>query len=292
MSKLKKLLQNKEEGTSINVSVVSIIQAYLQSRKIFRPFHARIERNDIVGFHPSGLYDACPRYLAFYFIWEKQLNEKKEVEKYLYKKNIVEFELAHVAHKTYPAKLQAIWDFGHLIHMWLQYSVFPDIGIEHKSEVAIDKLYDKWLIGGTSDILAVLQDALWYVIDIKTARSQDFYSYNDKWDIPIVYLKQLRLYMKGSGVDRACLLLICKNDSEMKEFFYTADEIEIHEELKSATKGKNFLLGKEDIPILDECTQRKGKYKKCDFSSVCFQCKKSKDLLEITTVKKHEDFIK
>jgi hypothetical protein len=71
MSLVDALNLHKESSEKHNVSIISIIDAYLRTRENFYPFTAEIKRNKTVGFHPSELHGACPRYLAFRFLHEK-----------------------------------------------------------------------------------------------------------------------------------------------------------------------------------------------------------------------------
>lgn len=293
MSKLSELLKDSKEGKKIKVkpSLINIINAHLANRKTFYPFHARIERNDIVGFHPSGLYGACPRQIAYNFIWEKQLGKEKKIVNYYYKKEVVKNELYKLLDNDVDTRMSILFDFGHLMHFYFQYSIFPGIGFEHAVEIPIVKLYDKYLIAGTADGKVPLQNNKFYVVDIKTANSRNFYKLRTKEDVPIYYKKQLKIYMLGLGISRGLILYVCKDTSDMKEFFFDADEIDISDELKTATDAKKYLLGEKELSILPECKNRTGMYKTCPFSSVCFGCKKQKDLLKMLTVKP-KDLIK
>jgi len=259
------------------VSFITLIDTYLKHRKKFNPFKAEIKRNDIIGFHPSGLYNACPRQIAFQFIEEKDL----------YKKTITT-EFSH--YETNP-DMEMTWDFGHLIHFLIQYGYLLDYDKAAKVEQPITSLYNKYLISGTADVIVNLQDNKKYLGDIKTIRSEQFYRLESKYDVSEAYRTQLSLYMFGLKIPRGFICFINKNDSRKKEFFYTIEKDLLKKALQTTLHAKKFLKG-GDTPILDECKKKKGKYKYCAYSSLCFQCKSGNDILRYVKMKNNFDIIK
>ena len=254
-----------------NVSIDSIITTYLMHRKSFRSFTAEISRNRTPGFHPSGMHGACPRQLAFGAFVELGAYNDETIQN--------EFEMAvNVANDPV---LEAIFDNGHLIHFWLQYSVLADVKLKHlEVEVPITELHEKYFISGTADLIIELQDGNKYVVDIKTINTFAFAKLT-KETLPPGYLTQLYIYMRGLNIDRGCLLFVNKNDSKRKEFFFTADELYNPEIFETAKKKKKFVF-KQSVPkILFECQNRKGKFQSCPFTSLCFQINSITDIYKI-----------
>lgn len=268
-------------------SFKSIIDMYLTNRTVFNDYRGRISRNEEVGFHPSGLLDACPRQIAFQYILEKGYF-KKEL-----------FASGDLAGASNDARLEFIFDVGHALHFLIQYGYLPDIkekyNIDYEVEVPANKLMKKYLIGGTGDIVIKLQDNNMWVVDIKTMGAKNFYKLKTKKNFVenhAQYVSQLMLYMKGLGIKRGLFYLICKDNSDTKEFLFDYDEKLIKSELQNSLKAKGFILGTSYTSILQECKSRKGKYKKCPFSSLCFQVKNKKSLIEFTTKQKNSELIK
>lgn len=268
-------------------SFKSIVDMYLEHRTKFNDYKGRISRNEKIGFHPSGMLNACPRQIAFQFILEKGF----------FKKSL--FTEGDLAGQSHNSRLAFIFDLGHAVHFLIQYGYLPDIArkynIKYDVEVPSTRLYDKYLIGGTSDIKILLQDNNWWVVDIKTMASKSFYALKTKQDFiekyPL-YVSQLMLYLKGQGLKHGLFYLVCKDNSDTKEFLFEYDEKLIKKELTTALTAKAFLQGKSYSKILPECKNKTGKYKDCAFSSLCFQVKNKESLITFTTKKKNSELIK
>ena len=277
MSLADALNEYKNDSEQHNVSIIAIIDSYLRTRKDFYPFKAEISRNKLVGFHPSELYGACPRYLAFRFLHEKGF----------YNSNANANELDDI--KNNNVILQRIWDTGHMLHFLIQYSYLPDYGIKFKAEVPVTSLYKKYLIAGTGDIVVEMQNGKEYLIDIKSMKGLLFNKLKTLDDVSSLYIGQTALYALGLKVKNSGILFWNKDTSELKEFFFSSEHERakpiLKKALQNATIGKNFLFGKKSVPILDECKNLEGKFKSCSYSSVCFSCKKIKDIDRITTDK-------
>ena len=283
MIKNKETLKKNVKNLGGNPSLINIINAYLSNRpnNYFHPFKAEISRNDLIGFHPSGLHNACPRQLAFGLIKEKNLFRKEVV--------VEDFS----ADNNLPPNVKRTFDLGHLIHMLLQYSYLPDYNKKMvKTEVAIETLYDKYLIGGTADLLVNMQDAKWWMWDIKSIRTELFRKLNNFSDVGGNYVVQFNIYLFGLKIPRGGVLYFDKNDGNMKEFLFKYDPEVIKEPIIAAKTAKAFLEGKIVPPVLHECTQKKGKYKNCAFASICFRCKSNKDLLGFTTATNNKLLVK
>lgn len=264
-------LKGKGKKEFKNVSVISLIDAYLATRSRIKSFEVNTERNPEVGFHPSEIDNACPRQIAFRYLKEKKY----------YKKSIVTDELYEVG--TNNTHLERIFDQGHVIHS-LIYSYLVNYGAEFATETSVDGLKE-YFIMGTADIVIKLQDGKKYLGDVKSIRSELFNKLKTVDDIQKRYLTQASIYAKGLSIKNCFILFWNKNTGELKEFFFKRDEVAISKALKNAKNAKNFLLGKKKLPILEECKVQSGKYMTCDFSSICFFCKDSKKLLGVTEKK-------
>jgi predicted regulator of amino acid metabolism with ACT domain len=164
-----------------------------------------------------------------------------------------------------------------MIHFLIQYSYLSDYGIKFESEVAIKGLYNKYLISGTGDIVVELQNSKKYLIDIKSMRSNLFNKLHTLDDVSSLYIGQTALYTLGLGLENGGILFWNKDTGELKEFFFSRNHERakpiLKKALSNALVAKNYLFGKKNIPILDECKQHKGKFKSCPYSSVCFSCR-------------------
>lgn len=271
-----------KKKAGVYVSFKALIDAYLNRRgNGFAPFRAELQRNDIVGFHPSGLHNACPRQIAFQYINEKGAFNTKKVD-------VEDFDTDHLS-----PRIRRLFDFGHLIHMLYQYGYLPDYDKDiAEAEVSIKKLYEEYLIGGTTDLIVILQDGKKYVGDIKTARSESFNKTKTADDVDTGYIVQLNIYMFGLGIPRGFVYIVNKNDSDDKEFFYEMDKEILKPILNTCKKAKSFLSGESTPEILRECTNKTGKYKSCQFSGICFRCKTHNDILGFTNRKSNKDLIK
>jgi hypothetical protein len=260
------LAEYKNGGKARGVSFRGIIETYVFHRGEFAPFHARIERNTSHGFHPSGMAEACPRALAFQFLHEVGKLKKDFTE-----------SVGETRFKS--ARMEMLFDFGHIIHMLLQYGYLPNISkLKFKAEVPVRGLMKKYLISGTADIVVTLQDGLEYVVDVKTMRSEIFARTKSIEDLSPEYLTQLNLYMEGLGIPRGLFLLVNKNDSDMREIFVNRSPSIVQGALRLAEKAKTFIEGGEHPPVLQECRAREGKYKHCDFTALCFACTDKKTI--------------
>ena len=268
-------IKKKKYSNGIKPSFCGIIDSYLSNRQTFDNFKAEIKRNKVIAFHPSGMYNACPRELAFRYLYEKKL----------FKNDVVDEEINFVSHSP---KLLRLFDTGHVIHMLVQYGYLPNYKISSKAEVSIKDLLEKYFIAGTADLVIKLQNNKEYVVDIKTMRDSIFYKTNTIKDIAMTYLVQLNLYMFGLNIPRGLFYLWNKNTSEHKEIFIKLDREIIKDVLHSAISGKKYLEGKASAKILTECKNTKGKYLHCDYSSFCFKCGNDK-LLKYCKVKSNSE---
>lgn len=283
---IKKMIKFDTDVKNKGVSIIKLIRDYLSKRDEFNSYNMLIKRNNKVGFHPSMMNNSCPRQLAFNFLLERGLYDEKiiKTEKIVKNENDINKEF--------------IFDVGHILHGLIQYSYLPEISkinnIKYSVENSVDYLYDKYLISGTDDIEIELQDKNIWIVDIKTANSNSFYKYKTVADIGSDYLVQSNLYMLGRRIPRFCFLFINKNTTEpqMTEFFLEYDKNIIKEPIKNAKKAKNFLFGKQNINILPECKNLSGRYKNCQFSSLCFLIKNKDDLLKYIKVKERNKLIK
>lgn len=261
---------------SMQPSIISIIQTYLENRKVFKPFKVHLSRSGLVGFHPSNMFGVCHRALAFGF-----LEESSQM-----KPSIVQQTYSDKASFYYKPTSEMNFDFGHLMHCLIQYSYLPDYGIEGlEVEISITRLLSKFLIAGTADIKCILQDGEEYCGDIKTIKQSGY----DKLTKDILhttyyrkYLTQLAIYMLGLKVEKGFILFINKNDGNMKEFFFTLKELEPYLllALRSAQKGKFFLEGK-NVPMLKDCELKKGSvFTQCRYRGICSGCKAENDIFK------------
>jgi len=265
------------------VSFAGIIESYLTQREKFHPYNMEINRNKIVGFHPSALHNACARQLAFGLLDEAGL----------YKQSIIEDEFNDGLMNN-NSDLQFIFDEGHTLHGLIQYGYLPDIkGLEYSVENPLVHLYDKYLIGGTDDLEVVLQDKKLYLSDIKTMKEQIFHKTKDVSKIDFNYITQINLYMLGRRIPRAFFFLINKNNSKpiFKEFFLQFDRAIVKEPLTKALTAKSFIYGKNDIDILPECKKQSGKFNACKYSSLCFRCTDKSKLVGLTKHKSRIELV-
>ncbi len=47
------------------VTFAGILEGHLINRQRFMPYLMQVDRNKIIGFHPSALHNACSRQIAF-----------------------------------------------------------------------------------------------------------------------------------------------------------------------------------------------------------------------------------
>jgi len=281
-------LQKYFLGTNRKVSLKYLIDAYLSTHPEFiLKTPSKLSRNKLVGFHPSGLHNNCPRRIAFGLIHEKNL----------FLKTVKEAELDEVESWITP-KLRRTFDTGHMIHSLIQYGYLPDMKKKYKVEIPNKSLFAKYLIGGTADITMLMQDIKEWVLDIKTMKQEMFMKLDEKnyGTVQTHYLVQILLYMYGLKITRGGIVYWNKNTGDIKEFYFSFPNISaikpfIQNELEISLKGKAFLSGKK-VPILRECEKQTGRYDKCEYSTVCFRCVKPNDLLNLTVVKKHSDFMR
>lgn len=268
--------QTKKKGVTFS----GILESYLTNRIKFNPYEMQIDRNKLIGFHPSMLHNACPRQLAFLFLLEKNA----------YHDSILEDELnANIVKNN--AHLEFIFDVGHALHGLIQYGYLPAIsGLKFNVEVPLDSLYDRFLIGGTYDIDVVLQDDSVWLGDIKTMLQSKFSKLDDVSKIDFNYIVQINLYMLGARIPRAFFVIVNKNTTspQFKDFFLKFDKKVVVEPLENAVLAKQFLLGKKEVDILPECIKREGKYKSCKFSSICFRTKTTDTLSDFIKVKRSD----
>jgi hypothetical protein len=268
--------QIKKQGVTFS----GILEAYLTNRIKFNPYEMQIDRNKLIGFHPSMLHNACARQLAFLF-----LKEKKAYHQY-----ILEDELNINVVKN-NSHLEFIFDVGHALHGLIQYSYLPDIpNLDYHVEQPLDSLYDRFLIGGTYDVDVVLQDHNIWLGDIKTMLQSKFGRLDDVSKIDSNYIVQLNLYMLGARIPRAFFVFVNKNTTkpQFKDFFLKFDKRIVIEPLEKAVRAKQFLLGKRDVSILPECYKKEGKFKYCSFSSLCFRCKTTETLSDFIKEKRSD----
>lgn len=262
----------------MNVSFKSIIESYLENRKTFYPFQARVERNELVAFHPSQLSNACPREVAFRYLVESE--------------KIKEDYLDDIREEYLSPKLKMIFDIGHLNHFIIQYGYLPDIyGKENVVantvdlskvcvEMPVTSLYERYLIGGTLDMCLKLQDGRHYIGDIKSINTYGFNSVMKLSKEEFVktykdYYIQLNLYMFGAKVRRGFFFFMDKNNQSLHEIFFNYDRDAIEKPLYVAEQAKQYLANNNNVPLLNECENLTGKYKNCPYSGLCFRCKKN-----------------
>lgn len=283
---LKDVLTDKKIGANGKVSLDALVVAYLNTRTELAPFHARLERNSLKGFHPSGLSDACPRAIAYGLLKEKKLFKPSIITDELHDDNVPQ----HV-----KAQKEITFDTGHMLHMLYQYSYIPAIEKTAQVEVDITSLHEKYLISGTADIVMPLQDGKLYVVDLKTSKNELFSRLScteDVYSNHYYYIVQLNLYMLGLKIPRSIIYFINKNTGDRKEFVIPYDKSIVTPVLKTCLTAKKYLLGESDVPMLPECLQKKSKYKSCPFSSLCFRCRGKNKLIDFTTKEKSVDLIK
>lgn len=288
---VEKTATKKIKEPKSTASLKNILEAYLISRKAFYPFKAEIKRNTIVGFHPSGLYDACPRQIAFNFLFELGVdNSEYNYVKSPLKRRTLDNYVPDLLQTNNNAQLQLTFDIGHLLHFLIQYGYLKDYygdTANYKVEVPIKSLFKDYLISGTADIEIKLQDGKLYVVDIKTMRSEQFNKVKTIQDISMRYIVQLMLYLYGLKIKRGIFLLVNKNDSHVKELHLDFKGYVIVPVLKTAKTAKSFLSGNAVPPILPECKKQQTRFKQCVYSSMCFSCTKANDLLKLT---KHDNY--
>ncbi len=273
---LSKELKKKHNQDSLK----NIIEAYLSTNPKLPSFQFIVSRNKLIGFHPSGLHYACPRAIAFGFIFEKGL----------YTERILEDEIGNPESWITP-KLRRTFDTGHMIHALVQYAYLKEFD-DCEIEVPIESLHEKYLIGGTADIVMKMQSGKKRIWDIKTMGNGSFQGVdeNNYKSIAEGYITQADLYMFGLKIFDYGILCWNKDNGDLKEVLFSFDKERVKPALVSAVKGRKFLLG-EKILILDECKKSVGRYKNCPYSSICFRCK-DKNVLEYTTCKSNSDLIK
>lgn len=264
--------------SKLKSSFKNIIDSYLSGRESFSSYHARIERGKLIGFHPSGLHNACPRKIAYLFLYERgQLKE-----------DIIEDDLEF---ENNPPQLERTFDTGHAIHMLIQYGYLPDYAKKAKIDFAVEvpatKLYAKYLISGTADVVIKLQDEEFYLVDIKTARSEMFYKFKDIGSVAKNYIVQGNLYMLGIGLSRYIIYYWNKNDGDHKEFIMNYDKQIVAKSLQTCLEAKDYLLGKSIPEVIPDCQNFSKKFTSCEFSSICVRQKKAKDILNITDETDH-----
>lgn len=273
---------DKEIKYSYNVSFIKLIDSYLKHRKKFNNFSMSIKRNALIGFHPSSIGHDCPRKMGFNLLYELNFLRKSTLDE------------CNLSIAQYNSDMQFTFDVGHVIHGLIQYSYLSDIkDLDYSVENPIVNLYEKYWIAGTNDIEIILQDSKKWVVDIKTANLMSFNNIKSASDIDDGYLIQLNIYMYGRRIPRAILLYVNKNTNrpKMKEFFYEYDRDLVLPFLKKALYVKKWLLTSLEIDILPECKRLTGRYKTCQFSSICFRIKESKNLYKLTKFKKKDLYI-
>ena len=273
---LSKALKKKHNQDSLK----NIIEAYLSTNPKLPDFQFTVSRNKLIGFHPSGLHYACPRAIAFGLIFEKGA----------FKESILEDEIGNPESWITP-KLRRTFDTGHMIHALIQYAYLQEFD-DCEVEVPITLLHEKYLIGGTADIIMKMQSGKKMIWDIKTVKSSVFQGLdeNNLKTVSEGYITQADLYMFGAKIFDYGFLFWNKDDGELKEITFKFDKERVKPALVSAIKGRKFLLG-EKIPILDECKKSTGRYKNCHYSSICFRCK-DKNVLDYTICNTNEEIIK
>lgn len=273
---------DKQVKSTTNVSFIKLIDSYLKHRKKFNNFSMTIERNKLIGFHPSSIGYDCPRKMGFNLLYELGFMKKSVLE---------ECNLSIVQNN---ADSQFTFDAGHIFHGLIQYSYLPDIeNLDYSVENPVKDLYNKYWIAGTDDVEVVLQDNKKWIVDIKTSNFLSYNKIKSASDIDPGYLIQLNLYMYGRKIPRAILLYVNKNTNrpKMKEYFYSFDKDLISVFLKKAFYVKKWLLNLKEIDILPECKKLTGLYKTCPFSSVCFRIRESSKIYKLTKFKEKEIYL-
>jgi hypothetical protein len=272
---LSKILKKSHNQDSLK----NIIEAYLLTNPPLPDFNFTISRNELKGFHPSGLHYACPRAIAFGLLYEKKL----------YREEVLEEEIGNPESWITP-KLRRTFDTGHMIHALIKYIYLKDFP-NCEVEVPIKSLYEKYLIGGTADIKMLMMSGRKRIWDVKTMKDSEFNKLdeNNLQTVKEAYVGQGDLYMLGLKIFDYGILAWNKDNGDLKEILFSFDRERVKPLLVTATKGRNFLLGGK-VPILDECKKSTGRYKSCPYSSICFRCK-DKNILGYTNKKSNGELI-
>jgi hypothetical protein len=127
-----------------------------------------------------------------------------------------DYLLNHYLHgdviKAIEPRVLRIFDNGHGVHRRLQ-RYLKDIGILLQDEVRVEnKEYE--IIGHTDGILKI--NGHKGILEIKSMNVSGFYSL---FEPKPEHLVQMNVYMYCSGIDRAVLLVECKDGQQLKEFY-------------------------------------------------------------------------
>lgn len=166
---------------------------------------------------------------------------------------------------TAPAKLRRIFDNGHFVHARTQWSLkeaLASVGGELYEEVSFKNKIAR--ISGTTDGLFILNG--WpYLLEIKSMNKADFKDLGAlPWDD---HYNQVNIYMHYFGVRAAFILIECKDNQDLREYFVRYDDarwqqthVVMSAVLQAALEGR----------LPEQLTKEEGcQGERCKFYQVC-----------------------
>lgn len=234
-------------GEAPKISLISIIDRYLYSLPVGdEPEHhvvARIGGKRHRGvFHPSDLCKEgqCSRYLAYELYAAPQGSARVE------------------------ARVRRIFDNGHFVHARLQHILCEGAkmqgGVFHP-EVGLPP--NAMRIAGTTDGGLVLR---WpYLVEIKSMNKDKFKDLGAKpWPD---HQRQVNIYMGLSGVNAAIVLVECKDNQDLREYFVRFDR-DMWDATQKAASQVLDVTAKGELP--PQITEKQGcELKRCKFYDIC-----------------------
>jgi hypothetical protein len=198
-------------------------------------------------FHPSEICKegVCPRALAY------------------------ELVSAPKAARQIESRFQRIFQNGHFVHARLQYVITKAVqalGGRAKSEAKWTLSSD--MVSGSSDMVIVLpvEGALWpYVVEIKSMKLSHFQNLGAApWP---EHRMQINTYMHKLGVPAGFVLVECKDNQELREYFVRRDN-KLFESQLVTTGTVMEACARKELP--DPVTKEEGcKGEECPFWNIC-----------------------
>lgn len=169
------------------------------------------------------------------------------------------------------AQLRRIFDNGHFVHARLQRALkhaLATVGGQFYEEIGFRSKADR--MSGTTDGGIVLNG--WpYLLEIKSMNKSDFdalgaYPWDDHYD-------QVNIYMHYLGVRAAFVLIECKNNQKLREYFVRYDEARWRRVADVMDTVLGYVEQSQLPPVI---TEKQGCSEKCKFHSICKGAQKSK----------------
>lgn len=228
---LNKLIDNVDKKDK-QAMLITFLQLY---KEIAAP-----EYRESGVFHPSGLYDACPR-CSYY-----ELNG---------------YEVSDPLSGKPDARLQRIFDMGSWIHLYVQVKLLIAGVLE---EMEVDVISDELFVKGKADGVVNLKGEK-YVLEIKSINSYQFAKL--KFGPLNKHRGQASLYAHILGIEKIIYLYVNKDSLEIKEFIEPIEK----KDLKIMLSFIESVKTAKEVPERTCVNKFTDQALRCSYCSICFK---------------------